>query len=56
MEPIERDTVTISRFEYDRMLDSEKWYYALVDAGVDNWEGFDTACQIYRDELDPEDI
>lgn len=53
---IERDTVTIPRFEYERMLDSEKWYYALVDAGVDNWEGFDMACQIYSGELGPEEI
>ena len=55
-EALSGETVTISKAHYDDLLDTEKWYYALTAAGVDNWEGYDMACQIYYGELDEDDI
>lgn len=45
--------------DMDRLADLEensKFLAALEAAGVDNWEGYEVACQIYNGELDPEDI
>jgi hypothetical protein len=55
-EALSEETVTISKAHYDDLLDTEKWYYALTAAGVDNWGGYDMACQIYYGELGEDDI
>ena len=55
-EALNEKAVTISKVRYDDLLDTERWYYALIDAGVDNWGGYDMACQIYYGELNEDDI
>ena len=35
-----KETITISKEEYKRLLDAEITLRALVSAGVDNWEGY----------------
>ena len=40
--------ITISEEEYDKMLDRIMWLDALEAAGVDNWQGFDEAREIYN--------
>jgi len=34
------ETVTISRKEYDSLLDDRNWRLALESGGVDNWEWY----------------
>lgn len=34
------ETVTISKKEYDSLLDDAKWRMALEAGGVDNWEWY----------------
>lgn len=46
-EAIENDTVEISREQYDELLERDAWLSALEDAGVDNWEGYDFAREVY---------
>jgi hypothetical protein len=41
--------ITISEEEYNKMLDRIMWLDALEAAGVDNWEGFDEAREIYKE-------
>jgi hypothetical protein len=41
--------ITISEEEYNKMLDRIMWLEALEAAGVDNWQGFDEACEIYKE-------
>jgi hypothetical protein len=38
--------VTITREEYDDLLQRSKALQALDDAGVDNWEGFELAMEV----------
>lgn len=45
---MEPETVTITKSEYDRLLDDYKFLEALRAAGVDNWGGYDDACDIYN--------
>lgn len=44
------EEVTISRQEYLGLLESRRWLDALEAAGVDNWQGYDDAVDIYREE------
>ena len=48
------ETVTISKSEYERLVKDSRWLACLDAAGVDNWEGIDTAFDI-RKEWDEED-
>jgi hypothetical protein len=41
------ETVTISREEYQDLLEFSNWLDALNDAGVDNWDGIEYAREIY---------
>ena len=43
------ETVTIPKAEYDKLLKDQEWLGFLEAAGVDNWEGYDYACEM-RDE------
>lgn len=43
-------TVTISKGEYDRLLDREYFLECLESAGVDNWGGFSDAYELYRED------
>lgn len=47
--------VTISRKDFEEMKrqiadleDRDLWLCSLEEAGVDNWEGWDMACEIYH--------
>lgn len=42
------ETVTISRKEYEGLLDDQLLLNCLRNAGVDNWEGFDFAIEEYQ--------
>jgi len=41
--------ITISEEEYNKTLDHIMWLDALEAAGVDNWQGFDEAREIYQE-------
>jgi hypothetical protein len=41
--------ITISEEEYTEMLDRLMWLDALEAAGVDNWQGFDEAREIFQE-------
>ena len=43
------ETVTISKKEYESLLDSLKWRICVENAGVDNWDGFYYAMQEYHE-------
>lgn len=45
------EMVTITRKQYDSLLDDEKWRICVENAGVDNWEGFYYAMQEYYSEV-----
>lgn len=38
--------VTITRKEYDSLIEDSEFLEALRAAGVDNWEGYDFAIEI----------
>ncbi len=44
------EAVTITKKEYDRLIKRDNWLESLEAAGVDNWEGYDYACDIMREE------
>lgn len=39
--------ITISKERYEQLVEAEEWAVALEQAGVDNWEGYDLAKDIY---------
>lgn len=44
----ESNMVTITEERFNQLLDSELWLNCLENAGVDNWEGYDFACEEYQ--------
>ena len=44
------DTITIPVEHYDEILDDVRFLNALRAAGVDNWDGYDYALEIYNEE------
>lgn len=40
---MQEDTVTISRKEYEDLLEDQFFLNCLESAGVDNWEGYEYA-------------
>ena len=44
----ELETATISKEEYDSLLEAQRWLQALESVGVDNWEGYDEAVNIFN--------
>lgn len=43
------ETVTISKTEYETLLEESKQLQCLEDAGVDNWQGCDYAYELWRE-------
>lgn len=43
------EMVTITRKEYEELLEDSKWLRCLEGAGVDNWEGYDIARDYMED-------
>lgn len=41
--------VTITQAELDDYSDAMLWLNALESAGVDNWSGYDYACDLYHE-------
>lgn len=54
--PLEPNETIIDKSELRMLLDSDKFLSALESAGVDNWEGYDIAVQLYRGEISEDDI
>lgn len=48
-------TVTIDKEEYKELLEDQKFLYALQAAGVDNWDGYEYAQDIYQEENESEE-
>jgi len=48
------ETVTISKKEYESLLEDSEKLSALEAAGVDNWEGYDNAMEMMEDMEDME--
>lgn len=46
------ETVTISKEEYESLKEDARWLQCLENAGVDNWEGYDYARELWREEND----
>jgi hypothetical protein len=44
------ETVTISMKEYQTLVDSKSLLDCLEAAGVDNWDGYDYARQMYDED------
>lgn len=44
------DTVTISREEYESLLEDARFLGALEGAGVDNWDGYDFALELLAED------
>lgn len=44
------ETVTISKSEYDQLLDDSNLLSCLRACGVDNWQGWDDAIDMYDEE------
>lgn len=46
------ETVTISKEEYDELLESQRFLECLEHAGVDNWDGYEFAQEEYNSQKD----
>jgi hypothetical protein len=44
----EAETVTISKKEYDALVNDQRKLDALEACGVDNWQGWDEAMDMYH--------
>lgn len=42
------ETITISKQEYQSLLEDARWLRCLKDAGVDNWPGCDFAAELLQ--------
>ena len=43
------EMIEITKAEYERMPEPAAWVDALEMAGVDNWEGYDYARELYQE-------
>ena len=43
------ETITISVEEYDQLLEDSAFLNCLINAGVDNWAGYEIAQQMLED-------
>ncbi len=44
------EMVTITKREYDELLERSEWLGYLESAGVDNWCGYDEAASLQRED------
>tara|TARA_R110000796_G_scaffold30122_2_gene80721 strand:+ start:1892 stop:2053 length:162 start_codon:yes stop_codon:yes gene_type:complete len=47
-----KEAVTITKDEYEDLLESATWLQALEAAGVDNWHGIDFAHTLLQEEME----
>lgn len=45
------EKVTISREEYQDLIECKAFLEALEQAGVDNWEGYELARDLYQEKV-----
>ena len=43
------ETITISKKEYESLLEDQKLLQCLQGAGVDNWSGYDYAMEMMKE-------
>lgn len=43
-------TVTIPKAEYEKLLEDQFWLECLESAGVDSWDGYDEAIQLFKED------
>lgn len=43
------ETITISKKEYQRLINDSAFLSCLQSAGVDNWEGYDLAVELMQE-------
>ena len=46
--------ITITKKEYDELLERSNWLAALEAAGVDNWQGYDMAVDMFEQDGETE--
>jgi hypothetical protein len=46
----EVDLITITKAEYDSLVEDANWLRCLESAGVDNWTGYDHAQEILAED------
>lgn len=51
-----KDMVSISKEEYENLLERDDWLSWLECAGVDNTEAWDYACEMKREHEESEDL
>jgi hypothetical protein len=51
----EEEWVYIRKAEYDELLEDSRFLNALIEAGVDNWSGYEDAQEIYNSESELEE-
>lgn len=44
--------VTISEKRFDKLMRYEAFLECLEAAGVDNWDGYDDACEMFKEMYD----
>lgn len=44
------ETITITKQEYDRLVERDTWLGYLEAAGVDNWQGMEYAFQLKEED------
>jgi len=49
-------TWTLTQSEYQQFKADSEWLGCLEAAGVDNWEGYEIACQLSNGEITEDDI
>ena len=53
---MERPIVELTKAEYDSLVEDQNFLRCLEAAGVDNWEGYETAVALSREEIDEDDL
>lgn len=43
--------VEITQEQYDYFLENERWIECLEEAGVDNWDGYEFARDLFRENI-----
>lgn len=49
---MEPETITILKEEYESLLKDVRFLRALEGAGVDNWSGYDYACELFHEDVE----
>lgn len=51
-DPWKVEMVTITKRQYDQLIEDQKWLSCLEEAGVDNWSGIEIAIDLRDDRED----